>query len=204
MVAAISLVIVVDARCLRQLCRGSLRHEYQPPAFSVLAGFSGFRVCPGPPRLGAKLPLAARLGEIPFFVVVWACWAEPVPRSPPESLRDPCPSPRGTARPACSRGDALRVNVFPRWLFTAWFYPVTRAARGQRAGQCAGGPLDGRVAQGSHRPCPVSVHRFAQRANRVSLDGKYFPPERLADVQVSPGLEFVYLAGCEGGAQRQE
>jgi len=94
-------------------------------------------------------------------------------------------------------------GIFPRWVFTLGFLPVSRAG----------------VARFGHGS--VAVHKLSEESlasamasarfifigshggkSGLLIDGVYVPPERLLEAAAGPNLEYVYLAGCDSGTLR--
>jgi hypothetical protein len=96
------------------------------------------------------------------------------------------------------------INRFPRWLFTLGFYRISLAGR-ERFG------LDSVVAL---RLSKDSVRRAVREGRFVFLgshgmaqglllrDG-FLEPQDVKAMQPNPGLQFVYMSGCDSGALKQ-
>jgi len=95
-------------------------------------------------------------------------------------------------------------GMFPRWLFVLAFYPMTRTA------VACWGPESVAI----QRFDRDSVFRAAAQAEAIymgthgtpkglMLEGGWLVPEDLRDVEINPGLRFVYLSGCDSGQQRE-
>ena len=94
------------------------------------------------------------------------------------------------------------VGRYPRWLFSAAFYPLTRAAQ-ERFGR------DRVALRRLTRESLADALKTARfvfigshgKAEALLLDGKWFPPEGVAAMEKNPDLRFVYLASCDSGSQ---
>lgn len=96
------------------------------------------------------------------------------------------------------------VDRYPRWLFTAAYYPLTRAAQHRFGSE---GVVVRKLTQES-LAAAVQSARFVfvgshGKAEGLLLDHKWFPPEGVAAMPRSEHLEFVYLASCDSGAQAE-
>jgi hypothetical protein len=91
---------------------------------------------------------------------------------------------------------------FPRSLFAFGFCPLLRAAEAAHGqGNVVLAPLteESLVEALQHgRFIFLGAHG---KARGLLLEGKWFPPERAAAMAKNPGLAYIYLASCDGGAQ---
>jgi len=94
------------------------------------------------------------------------------------------------------------VDRYPRWLFTLAFYPVTCAGLDSFGDDSVSvlkltrENLATALAQG--RFVFIGSHG---KASGMLLDRQWFPPEDAAALPKGPHLAFVYLSGCDSGAQ---
>ncbi|MFP4499877.1 MAG: hypothetical protein ACLFTT_02655 [Candidatus Hydrogenedentota bacterium] len=90
----------------------------------------------------------------------------------------------------------------PRWLFALAFLPVTRAAEeihGPGAAVVAELSADNLAEALLHaRFVFLAAHG---KAEGIIIDREYVAPKEAAALEKNPDLAFVYLAGCDSGAQ---
>ena len=96
------------------------------------------------------------------------------------------------------------LDKFPRWIFTLGFYRIERAAT-ERWGKDSVVVL--KLSEDAIRRS-LREGRFVfigshGRAHGLLLDSGYLAPGDLQDAPKNPDLQFVYLTGCDSGAQRQ-
>jgi hypothetical protein len=96
------------------------------------------------------------------------------------------------------------IDRFPRWMFTLGFYPIARAAT-QRWGP--GSVVALKLSRDAIRRALQEGHFVFigshGRATGLLIEDGYVTPEEVKAMGAGASLQFVYLTGCDSGAQRE-